>query len=238
MVAKNQTQQTQEEIREWFDNMYKWRAGAYLRPTVAYHVFMSILGVEPNKKLLDVACGPGQLLKVANENNLELAGVDIAPTAIQKCKAALPNADVHVGNAEALPFEDNTFDYVTCIGSLERFLNREKALKEQQRVAKADAKFCIMVRNNQTVSWRLKKGVGLQNDKGHQDAKNLSEWRQMLESNGFEVLGVYHDHYPALRLKRWLSLGLAPINYGKIRTPLLPIEYAEELIFLLKKAKG
>ena len=226
----------QKEIVDWFDKTYKNRSLNYLRPVDAYRIFIHLLNVQEGKKILDTACGPGQLLKAAHSKKLSLHGIDISPEAIRQCKQNLPEASVQVANAEALPFKDQTFDYLTCLGSLERILNLEKALKEQIRVANADARFCYMVRNADAPSWKLvKETFGIQNHKGHQSAKSLADWTQIFESTGFEIINVYSDQWPLLRWKRWLSLNSSKIDYTKIREGWLPLKNAYEFIFLLKK---
>jgi len=98
----------QQEIVDWFDKTYKNRSLNYLRPVDAYRIFIELLNVQEGKKILDTACGPGQLLKAAKAKNLSLHGIDISPEAIRQCQQSLPEASVQVANAEALPFKDQT----------------------------------------------------------------------------------------------------------------------------------
>ena len=79
----------QQSVREWFNKTYQNRGLSYLRPQEAYYVFLEILKAKAGASILDVACGPGQLLKVAKEYKLDLHGVDISEVGIQMAKESL-----------------------------------------------------------------------------------------------------------------------------------------------------
>jgi ubiquinone/menaquinone biosynthesis C-methylase UbiE len=227
---------SQAGIRSWFDTKYRNIGLGYLRPRDAYHIFLRLLGTMPDQRILDVACGPGLLLSVANEKGLKTHGVDFSFEALKMCNIHIPQAKVVLANAEALPYPDKQFDYITCIGSLERFMDLEKSLSEQIRVAKDNAHFCYMVRNSNTFTWKIfMKYLGFQNHISHQGAMTLNEWKGIFIRSGFEILNVCHDHWPYLRFLRLITFGGQFIDYNKARRPLLPIEHAYEFIFTLKK---
>src|ERR1044072_5887089 len=125
MQNAEQDNVSQEQVQRWFDSVYQTQGLNYLRPPEAYTVFLQLLGVEPGKALLDVACGPGLLLRDARRHSLRSCGTDISTVALAMTPEVAPGALATAGNAEALPFADAVFDYVTCIGAVERFLNRE-----------------------------------------------------------------------------------------------------------------
>jgi len=84
------------------------------------------------KRLLDVGCGRGYFLgKVAEARpDLQLVGVDVVD------KLAFSGAQLVSGNIEALPFEDGSFDVVTCSHTLEHIIRPARAVSELRRVAK------------------------------------------------------------------------------------------------------
>ncbi len=226
----------QQQIAQWFDMRYRVRGIPYLRPVDAYRIYVHLLKMAPGNTLLDTACGPGQLLMAAQPSGAKLFGIDISAEAIRQCKLRLPQAQAQVANAEALPFEDEQFDYLTCLGSLERFIDLPRALAEQLRVAKPHARFCFLVRNANAPTWQLvKKHLGIRNHTGHQTARSLTEWRITFESAGFEILQVHPDQWPLVRWRRWLTAGRGAIDYTRLRKGWLPLEKAYEFIFVLKK---
>src|SRR5215813_10219232 len=81
--------------------------------------FYERLDVPPGAHLLDVACGSGQLALIAAREGVKVTGVDIAENLIERAQArssaeGLP-ARFQVGDAEALPFPDATFDVVVSL---------------------------------------------------------------------------------------------------------------------------
>lgn len=223
----------QEGIKEWFDNTYKKDGYRYLRPKNAYKCFITALGAQTGGKLLDVACGPGLMLKVAEESKLKPYGIDLTPTGVAMAKKLVKTAVVEEANAEQIPFDNNTFDYVTCLGSLERMINLPQVLSEQKRVGKADARFCFMVRNTRTLMWFLKKTFRLENKKGHQGAKTLEEWTDIFSENGFEIEAVHKDSWQWIKWIRWCTGGFF-LDYFKLRNTPIPLTNAYEFIFVLK----
>jgi ubiquinone/menaquinone biosynthesis C-methylase UbiE len=227
----------QKEIHDWFDKNYKLRGFSYLRPAEAYHVYYHLLQPNKGSQWLDVACGPGLLLGVVSEKGVQAYGIDISETAIEMAKNKLPEANLQVANAEALPFADQTFDFISCLGSLERMLDLDRVLKEQMRVAKFDAQFVYLVRNSETSSWKyLKKGLGLQNKKGHQDAANLESWRHRFENAGFNVEHVYPDQWPRQRWYYWMGKRGWDTNFSSVKGSESRLRKANEFIFVLSKA--
>lgn len=231
----------QAEVIEWFDHTYATEGFKYLRPLASYPIFLQFLEARPGAALLDVACGPGLLLKAAELRGLAASGVDVSREALAIASEYVPDAVLREGNAEELPFESESFDYVTCIGAIERFLDRERALGEMLRVARPDARFCFMVRNASTFTWRVwRQLLGQQNRRGHQDALELDEWRQLLERVGFRILEVHPDQWPRQRLRRWLGGARTP-EPGRdepVAEPILPLRYANEFVFVMEKREA
>jgi SAM-dependent methyltransferase len=228
--------QIQNEIKEWFNGIYRARGFGYLRPPEAYEIFISILSPEKNKKFLDIGSGLGLLLKLAANYGLNTHGVDISEEAVKISRDYCPEASITIANAENLPYKNNEFHYITCIGSFERMIDRKKALSEQIRVARDDAKFCFMVRNAHHISWQfLLKPLNLYNRKGHQDALTLDEWTTFFISNGLKILAVYPDHWPYYRLRKSVPFWNKNIDYSLIRKFPFSLKRAYEFIFLLEK---
>ena len=85
--------------------------------------FVERLNLRPGMNVLDVACGTGNLAVPAAKTGADVTGIDIAPNlieqAIQRAASEGVEAKFEVGDAEALPYEDNTFDVVmTMFGAM------------------------------------------------------------------------------------------------------------------------
>jgi SAM-dependent methyltransferase len=81
--------------------------------------FLARLVVVPTTRMLDVACGAGQLAIPAARAGAIATGVDIAPNWITqakaRAKAAGLNARFDEGDAEMLPYPDASFDLVVTL---------------------------------------------------------------------------------------------------------------------------
>ncbi len=232
-------QQEQTQIKNWFDKTYQQRGFSYLRPLAAYEVYIKLLNLQPDETFLDVACGPGLMLQQALQVGAKAYGIDISEKAIEMAKSYVPAAQTQTANAEQLPFEDGSMDAITCLGSLERMINLEQVLGEIHRVGKENGRFCFLVRNSNTLTWKLfMEKLGLRNKEGHQGAKTLEAWHTYFEKNGFEIVKVIPDQWPFVRWGQIATLGLYTPNPTKIRQGLRPLSTAYEFIFLLRKSES
>jgi len=81
--------------------------------------FLDRLNLPAGASLLDVACGSGQLALIAARRGAKVTGVDIAANAIQaargRANAEGLDARFDEGDAEALPYEDASFDVVASL---------------------------------------------------------------------------------------------------------------------------
>ncbi|MEM7199467.1 MAG: class I SAM-dependent methyltransferase [Planctomycetota bacterium] len=229
----------QAGIAAWFDATYRRLGFGYLRPPAAYPIYLQLLGAKSGDSLLDVACGPGLLLRAATERGVRAHGIDLAPTAVDMARRYAPDAQVAVGNSEALPWPTGTFDHVTCIGSLERMIDRRRVLAEVQRVARPDARFCFMVRNAQSLSWRVwRRGMRRQNHDGHQDAGTLAGWRALFAECGFVVDAVYPDQWLRQRVRSLWRGQPRPGRPEPVTRGVLPLRLALEFVFVLRRAES
>lgn len=92
------------------------------------------------RKLLDIGCGPGWLTVTYASAGAFVTAVDLTETAVFITKKVLESkslsADVHVANAELLPFGDASFDIVVSSGVLHHTPDTVKAFSEAFRVTR------------------------------------------------------------------------------------------------------
>jgi SAM-dependent methyltransferase len=226
----------QQTIVDWFDWTYSTKGTRYLRPVEAYFVYLELLEVSAGDRLLDVACGLGNLLQAGREYTPLLHGIDISTVAAERASGAVPGADIIVGNAEALPYADRSFDVVTCLGSLERMLDVAQALREIRRVGKENARYCFLVRNSNTYSWKhLAQILAKQRHLGHAGADEVDSWAALFRRCGFAVIDVLPDQYPLHRRRRWASLFTRPVDFRRPVHTTAPLDRANEFVFVLRR---
>lgn len=138
----------------------EWTLGSY--PNLAA-VFMPIAArlvdaaaVGPNDRVLDVACGTGNVALTASRRGADVTGVDITPAMLEEAReqAAVTGADIkwQEGDAAALPFRDDTFDVtLSCLGHM--FVpDPDAAGSELVRVTRPGGRIAY-------TSWTLDSGV-------------------------------------------------------------------------------
>jgi ubiquinone/menaquinone biosynthesis C-methylase UbiE len=89
--------------------------------------------------LLEVAPGPGFFaIELAKLANFKITGLDISQTFVEIAKENARNAgaqiDFRLGNASAMPFADDSFDFIYCSAAFKNFTEPVKALDEMHRV--------------------------------------------------------------------------------------------------------
>jgi len=154
-VLENLGRADYHQLKEFYDRRFwdlrdgKWWDSVSYTAFKEYRFITKQLGLakDPNKKLLDIGCGAGHFLAFV-KGLVEPYGIDLSSVAVQMAQELLrEEAHLHCGSAESLPYRDEYFDFVTCLGSLEHFLDMQAALKEMRRVAKTDGKILIYVPN-------------------------------------------------------------------------------------------
>lgn len=109
--------------------------------------FVNSLEIKPGEKVLDVACGSGNLAVLAAQKNADVKGIDIVDDlirqSIERAEGNNLNIKFIVGDAEDMPYPDNEFDYViTMFGAM--FCPRpDVAAKELFRVCKPGGKVAM-----------------------------------------------------------------------------------------------
>lgn len=136
---------TPEALRADYERIW---STTEMRESPEYYVrCLKLAEPRPGDRLLDVACGGGSLLAEAERAGLVTFGLDIAQAAIDRAKLLAPKTEFVRAQAETLPYADGSFDIVTCLGSLEHFIDPAGALEEMRRVLAPDGRAVIVVPN-------------------------------------------------------------------------------------------
>jgi ubiquinone/menaquinone biosynthesis C-methylase UbiE len=144
-----------------------------------------------NGRVLDVGCGRGFLLKkvhaVAPE--AELYGIDISKKLCELSKENNPSAEIRQGDAEALPYADNSFDFVFMTEALEHMLDYDKALSEVRRVLKHKGIFIVTVPNRDWAAFDFyEKNRNKEMQPVDDHYFRVEEIKSYLQKNSFNVI--------------------------------------------------
>jgi SAM-dependent methyltransferase len=129
---------------------------------------------EPGEgvKVLDVATGGGHVARRLRDEGCTVVTVDPAPGM---------QPDV-VARAEDLPFEDGSFDVVTCRIAPHHFHDIRKAVAEMARVSNR----LLVIEDNLRVDESIEEAERLR-DPTHVRCYTEAEWKEMVTEVGMEV---------------------------------------------------
>ena len=152
-------------VKEW-EPRYRWTVERFL-------------GDCRGKRVLEVGCGAGGLLTVVAEGGAEVRGVDVAESGIAACQEAAIAAVRLDVSTENLPFDNEYFDFVICLETLEHLTNPYHALDEIRRVLRAEGHFVCSVPNPRTGHAFIYPGLF-----------EYANFSRFLSQSGFQILRV------------------------------------------------
>ncbi len=101
------------------------------------------------QSLLDIGCGTGVFLELFWESGFDVYGIDASAAMISRARERMGHlADLHLGKAQHLPFDDNEFDFSAMITLLEFCDDPREVIKEAARVTKKGLLLCFLNRNS------------------------------------------------------------------------------------------
>lgn len=114
---------------------------------------IALTNPQPGEHILDVACGTGNVARsvARSVSNAHIVGLDLSPDMLAMARTIVSGEprraaiEWHEGNADALPFDDETFDLAFCAFGMMFFPDQVAALKEMRRVLKPDGRMALSV---------------------------------------------------------------------------------------------
>ncbi|MDP2644025.1 MAG: class I SAM-dependent methyltransferase [Desulfobacterales bacterium] len=126
---------------------YDHRWSAYLHVTLGEA--LSGLHLSGTERVLDVGCGTGELERMAIEKfpQIAIVGVDMTAAMLERARekmAAFPRIRFETGEAEALPFEVQSYDVVILANVFHHVRHPETVLAECTRVLRSGGKLVLV----------------------------------------------------------------------------------------------
>lgn len=186
--------------------------GARTLPFLAgrfYTLVADELGLQPDDDLLDVGCGAGGLLGDRAADVRFVAGVDASPIQVGMARGRLSEriaagtAEIVLGDAAALPWEDGRFSAAASVNCLKLVPDPDQVLREMHRVLRPGGR----------VAHVTDPPVTDPDKSGKLDAYGIWQWstedsRRMMEQAGFAEVSVIQ--LPAKYLKMQFVRGVKP----------------------------
>lgn len=179
------------ESKDQFDR----QAGMYASSAVHRHgaslpVLVEYADVRAGERALDVATGTGNAAFALAEKGAAVVGVDVSTGMLDQARRRAEAEGLAVefreAAAEALPFEDGTFDLVVARHAPHHFRDVPKFLTEVHRVLRPGGRYAMadgISPDAEVHDWfnhwqRLR-------DPSHFDARTVDEWRRLADGAGF-----------------------------------------------------
>jgi SAM-dependent methyltransferase len=234
----------QKELKEYYNQDYYGTNKKHFRRVEDYEYFLDYLRPQGPGRLLDVSCGRGMLLKAAEVYyGCQTYGLDISDRAIHEAKKNTSSLSLLIANGEFLPYKNGTFDYVTCIGSVEHFISPQKGLEEMIRVCKDGGGMCLVLPNYYYLLNII--NVFFHGDHliGHHQINEkldtLKGWYRFLRRNGLTGLNVYQDkggsQPPLFESKSLVRIMRRLIK--RILVSITPLSLTYQFVFICQKSE-
>src|SRR5919198_741331 len=110
-----------------------------------YEEALRRVGLAPGQLVLDIGCGVGAFLRLVVAHGARAFGLDASEALLDVARRRVPEADLRLGDMEALPYDDDTFDLVCGFNAFFFANDIVAAVREAGRVAKRGAPVVIQV---------------------------------------------------------------------------------------------
>ena len=202
-------------------------AAAPLAHQAIHDTVVGILEKLPSGALLDVPAGEGALGARLIAAGFRVSFCDLYPEIFRLNDVEIRRGDLN----DKLPFDDRSFDYVTCLEGLEHIENPQQAMREFSRVMRPGGHLIVSVPNILNIEERLKwlvygytshfkpitregrARLRAEHDNREEIAAHVnpigySELRYILEKYGFEIANVHRDKAKANAWLYWPIVAL------------------------------
>ena len=195
----------------------------------------NLIGDLKQSDTLSIGCGAGkELLTLKSLNAKSISAVEVSPFLIDKAKELCCWANILEGDVEAIPFPDNSFDFIYCGHVLHYLKDWSNALSEIKRVLKPSGD--LLVTLHHPIDWGLaptnddSKLLGYKNDGSEQGNYLLTKELSANWYEGFEV--VFYSRSIATTIREFITHGFTLRNIvedGMTEDASIPLYFALSL---------
>lgn len=119
----------------------------FFRPS--HDKLLAVAKLKPGCRVLDIGCGTGLFARrlVTERSDIEVVGLDLSEGMLSKARTNCSGFDrirLVQGDSEQLPFDDSSFDVVTCVHSFHHYPHQDQVVREMYRVLRPDGQLLIV----------------------------------------------------------------------------------------------
>ncbi len=194
----------------------------YFMNPMRFSYFTKILkqkssGEVSGGKFLDVGCGGGYLCEEFAKTGFDVTGIDPSQNTIRAARAHAAQSclsiDYEEGWAEAIPFGNASFDYVSCCDVLEHVDDVSKTISEIARVLKPGGLFFYDTINRTPASWLVMIKIAQDWKRTSWEAPNTHEWKRFVKPS--ELGSIMKTNNIVMREIKGIVPGSSPLVVWK-----------------------
>lgn len=193
---------------------------------VDYKHVKAILEHVKGNRILDIGCGYGTTTNYANKQGFDCTGIDYDEKAIDFCRKRFPEGKYLTANAEALPFEDNSFDTIILRDSLHHLYceaDFNKVKRELNRVLTGESRI-IFFDPNVNLLLRTMRAISFHKD----EECSFETALKIMKELGFETVYSGFNTFYSLPLSGgYVGINFIP-NFSFIQKAILNSELMTE----------
>lgn len=187
-----------------------WRR--YVNKTLP--VLKRALDLVPGERMLDLGCGTGELerLILTDTADVQLIGVDIAPSMIERARGKLAHEEgVRFEQADAhdLPFEDASFDVIACGNTFHYVSHPEVVAQEAARVLRPGGRLVLLDWCRDFWTCRVMDAVLRRLDPAYHTCYTLDELADFLAPTAFSLHEAFRYRFDLVWGMMVVEAGLA-----------------------------
>jgi ubiquinone/menaquinone biosynthesis C-methylase UbiE len=143
-VSESSRSSQRERLATSFDAVVdRYERGRFDYPGELVDALRERLDLRPGRRVLDLAAGTGKLTRQLVATGAEVVAVEPGEAMLAHLRETLPEAEAHLGRAEAIPLPDAAVDAVT-VGSAFHWFRTRDALREIHRVLRRDGLLALV----------------------------------------------------------------------------------------------
>jgi len=199
-------------------------------PATAWNIYYRrielVKKINPSGRLLEIGCGRGYFLSLAQKNGFTVQGIEIAPYAARYARKEF-NVDVQTGDMEKMQIPDAKYDVITLWHVLEHFYNPVAVLRKVYNMLDENGFLLIEVPNLNSIKFCLandsNRWVGGNHPRYHLSFFTKSSLARILLHSGFRYINLVTIDYTSTRFsgKSLVKKALYKVNMDSFLTVLV-----------------